>query len=163
METTQAEILGYLEADEAPAERPPWAVASEADAIWAADRVLTARQRRDRIVEQCRAMIARAERDAQRAEAFFLPLLEHWARLNPPAKGKTIHLPTGQLAFRRVPGGPRVVDDAAALDWARAALPDAVRVVESVDKAAIKAHIAATGELPPGVEITPDDESFSVK
>lgn len=159
----ETEVTSYLEAEEEPAQRPAWTVTTEADAIWAADRVLTARQRHERIVEQCEAMIEASAREMRRAEAFFLPLLENWARLNPPVRGKTIHLPTGQLAFRRVPGGPRVVDDAAALEWARVALPAAVRVVESVDKAAIKAHIAATGELPPGVEVKPDDESFSVK
>ena len=160
---TSAEIAAFLEAEDEPTSRPAWSVQTEADAIWAADRLLTARQRRDRIVEQCRAMITRAERDAERAESYFLPLLENWARLNPPTRGRTVHLPTGQLAFRRVPGGPRVVDDAAALAWAREALPVAVRVVERVDAATIKAHVLATGELPPGVEIKPDDESFSVK
>lgn len=162
-DTPQAAVIDFLEAEEVPAERPPWAVATEGDAIWAVDRLLTARQRRDRIAEQCRAVLAAAERDVERAEAFFLPLLEDWARRNPPRTGRTIRLPTGSLSFRRVPGGPRVVDDAAALAWARAALPDAVRVVASVDRTAIKAYAAATGELPPGVELKPDDESFHVR
>lgn len=158
------DVAAYLAAedDEAPA-RPPWAVVSEDDAAWAADKVLAARERHARIVAACAAQVAAAAREVARAEGYFLPLLEDWARRHPPARGRTIHLPTGQLAFRCVPGGPRVVDDAAALSWARGSLPAAVRVVESVDKRAITAHVAATGELPPGVEVKPDDESFSVK
>lgn len=104
-DTPQAAVIDFLEAEEVPAERPPWAVATEGDAIWAVDRLNTARQRRDRIAEQCRAVLAAAERDAERAEAFFLPLLKNWARRNPPSTGRTIRLPTGSLSFRRVPGG----------------------------------------------------------
>ena len=42
------------------------------------------------------------------------------------------------------PGGPRVVDKAAALAWARVYLPEAVRVTEEVQAAALKALADAT-------------------
>lgn len=149
--------------DQTDTEAPAFTVHDEASAAWAADRVLSARERVARIKAACQAMIAEAEREATEAAAFFLPMLEAWARANPPRRGKAIHLTTGSLAFRTVPGGPRVVDEAAALEWARAEYTDAVRVVESLDRNAIKAYVAEAGELPPGVEVVEAREAFDVK
>jgi len=160
-------MIAYLDAtpddDAAPDDPPAWSLVSEADASYGVDTILGARERAARIKERCAALVADAERRAVRAEAFFLPLLQRYYQEHPPAKGKTIHLPAGDLKSYAVRGGPRVVDAQACLVWARAALPVAVRVVESVDVAAVKAHIATTGELPPGVEVQADEERFSVK
>jgi phage host-nuclease inhibitor protein Gam len=141
---------------------PAFVVHDEWSAAWAADKILTARERLARIKASCQAMIEAASRDAEEAESLFLPQLEAWAMANPPRKGKTIRLPTGNLAFRTVPGGPRVVDEAAALDWAKAELASAVIVTERVDKSAIKDYIKVSREVPPGVEIVEPRESFTV-
>lgn len=141
---------------------PPEPPIGEAEAVYLLDQVLTARQRLERIKESCAAMIRAAEADVADAERA-LPALELWAKANPPAKGKTIRLPVGQMGWRKVPGGPRVVDDATALAWAREALPAAVRVEESVDRHTIRAYVEQTGELPPGVERVADEERFSVR
>ena len=126
------------------------------------DQILSARARLERVKAACAELIREAEADVAEAE-LVLPALEMWAKANPPKRGKTIRLPVGQLGWRRVPGGPRVIDDAAALAWARQALPQAVRVEESVDRHTIRAYVERTGELPPGVEIKPDEERFGVR
>lgn len=141
----------------------PWRVTDEQRAAWATDKVLAARERLARVKAACQAMIDDAAREAQDVEAFFLPLLEEWARNNPPRKGKTIRLLTGALSFRTVPGGPRVTDAEAALSWAKAEYADLVIVSERLDVNGIKDYVKASGDVPPGVEIIEPRESFDVK
>lgn len=145
------------------AQQEPWAITDEGKAAWAVDKVLAARERLARVKAACQAMIDEAAREVQDAEAFFLPQLEMWARANPPRKGKTIRLMTGSLAFRTVPGGPRVADEGQCMDWAKRYCPDAIKVVERLSVTAIKEYIANYGELPPGVELVEARESFDVK
>lgn len=145
------------------ARQEPWEITDESKAAWAVDKVLAARERLGRIKAACQAMVEQAEREVADTEAFFLPQLEAWARANPPRKSKTIKLMTGSLAFRTVPGGPRVVDEGQCTDWAKRYCPDAIKVVERLSVTAIKDYIANYGELPPGVEIAPDSERFDVK
>jgi hypothetical protein len=67
-----------------------------------------------------------------------------------------------QLA--RKPGGPRVVDERAALAWAVVNLPEAVVVPRArISVERIKEHVATTGEIPAGVEIVDDEDTFRVK
>lgn len=141
----------------------PWQITNDNRAAWATDKVLSARERLARVKAACQAMIDEAAREVQDAEGFFLPLLEEWARQNPPRKGKTIKLPTGALSFRTVPGGPRVVDEGQCTDWAKRWCPDAIKVVERLSVTAIKDYIANYGEIPPGVEVIEPRESFDVK
>lgn len=142
----------------------PFTIDTPERAAWAADKVLSARERLARITASCAAMIQQAGREADEAAAFFLPLLEQWARANPPAKGKTIRLPTGALSFRTVPGGPRLADPDAALAWARQNKPELIVVKESVRISDLKSWIEASGgELPDGVEIADARETFDVK
>jgi len=145
--------------------REPFIVNTEERAAWATDKVLSARERLSRIKAACQAMIDDAELEVRDAEAFFLPMLEEWARSNPPKKGKTIKLPTGALSFRTVPGGPRVVDPDAALAWAKVEAGELViqTVSERLDKAGLADYVKASGDVPPGVEIAPARESFDVK
>jgi phage host-nuclease inhibitor protein Gam len=142
----------------------PFAITDASGAAWAADKVLAARERLERIKASCAAAIASAERDVASAERFFLPLLEAWARQHPPKKGKTIRLTTGALVFRSVPGGPRLADPDAALAWARANKPELIEVKERVTITALRGWIEASGgELPDGVEIVDARETFDVK
>lgn len=142
----------------------PFIVDTPERAAWAADKVLSTRERLARVTASCAAMIQQAGREADEAAAFFLPLLEAWARQNPPRKGKTIRLPTGALSFRSVPGGPRLADPEAALSWARQNKPELIEVKERVTITALKGWIESSGgELPDGVEMTDARETFDVK
>jgi hypothetical protein len=168
--TDPAEILAYLDADEpADAPRPAWEVRDEDDAAWALDRVLRAQASLARIKAACEARIKAAEREVERAEGYFVPLLRLWADANRPVKRgepvKTIRLTTGALAYRATGGKPVVTDREAARRWAHRHLPDAIKVKVTVEVAldAIKEFAATTGELPDGVEMAPADETFALR
>lgn len=143
----------------------PFRIDSEERAAWVVDRMLTVDEkikRLDRQHERARAALVR-EREA--LDGLFLVPLQQWVEVNMPRKGRTIHLLTGSISFRRVKGGPRVVDSAACLAWATEALPDAVvtHVTRKVDAQAIKEHVRETGEIPPGVQIAEDAERLYVR
>jgi phage host-nuclease inhibitor protein Gam len=168
--TDPADILAYLDGDEpADAPRPAWDIRDEDDAAWALDRVLRAQASLARIKAACEARIKAAEREVERAESYFVPLLRCWADANRPEfKGKpakTIRLTTGALAYRATGGKPVVTDREAAKRWAHRHLPEAIKVRVVVDVAldALKEFAATTGELPDGVELAPADETFALR
>lgn len=115
-------------------------VTDEASAAWATDKVLAAEARVERLKAQAGRNIARAEKELARAREFFEPMLRAWAWANPPRRGRTIHLATGDVGFRRVNGGIFVEDEKAVLEWAIGHLPEAVyrAVVTQLDKARCK-------------------------
>lgn len=115
-----------------------------------------------------------AERELRRAkqrEAFFMARfgkeLEEWARaeLSKPEhrKRRVINLPGGSVGFRRTV--PRLViqDEAKLIVWCKQHLPAAVKVVESVVKTPLNEHVAGTGELPQGTELTGGGEVFYIR
>ncbi len=71
----------------------------------------------------------------------------------------------GVCSFKKQQDKVDLDDEAAVLDWCELHLPAAIRVktTRSVDKKAIKAHYKDTGEIPPGVTVTPGVEQFYVK
>lgn len=159
-----ADLPGLRDESDQGANVSPFTITDEAKAAWAADKILATRERLARVTASCAAMIQQAGREADEAAAFFLPLLEAWARQNPPRKGKTIRLPTGALAFRSVPGGPRLANPDAALAWARQNKPELIEVRERVTISTLKDWIEASGgELPDGVEIADAREAFEVR
>lgn len=161
--STPSEIDAWLELEEPEGPAPAFEITDEISADWAADKILTAEQRLQRIKQRSAAAIAQAEREVERVRTFFGPQLKTWALANLPRQGKTIWLPSATLSFRRVPGGPKVIDEKAALAWARAYHPAAVRTREELDKEAIKQYVATAGELPDGVEVVEAEDRFSLK
>lgn len=89
--------------------------------------------------------------------------LEHWAREQRAAGVKSIELPHGTIATRAGRERVDVVDETAAVAWAEIELRDAVRVKRSIDKAVVLAHVTATGEVPPGVEVHRGDPSVTIR
>lgn len=151
--------------DDATANDPPrFVIDSPEAATWAADVILTARQRLERIKASSAAQIAAAERDVAIAEGRFLAELQLWARDNLPRGKRSVLLATGQLRFRTVPKRTVLADEAAARRWAHRYLPDAIKVkVETtVSATALKAYYTETGERPDGLEDRPAEETFSV-
>jgi hypothetical protein len=138
-------------------------ITGEDQATWALDHILTQRERLERIKRSCADMIASAQSMVDDAERYYLPELERWAKGQLTGKKRSLKLPTGQLAFRTVPAGLRVLSEAEALAWAKQERPDLVRVKESVLVSELKAHFDQTGELPAGAERTEGRDSFSVK
>ena len=79
---------------------------------------------------------------------------------------KSVHLLQGTLSFRTVPASLKIADPQAALDYAKVlGLP--VHTLTTIDTQVYreKAHKALmeTGELLPGVELTPEAERFSIR
>lgn len=142
-----------------------WRIDTEERAAWAVDRILAAEERLERVKAQAAHWQRLAERELERARAFFCPHLEEWAREHPPARGKTIHLATGDLAFRTVRGSLRVADPERALAWARANLPGAIdrKVTERVVAIEVRSYADKTGEIPPGCVVDNDREAFDIR
>ncbi len=71
----------------------------------------------------------------------------------------------GVGSFRKQQDKLDVTDEPAVLNWCELNLPAAIRtkVARSVDRAALKAHMAKTGEEIPGTTLTPGIEQFYVK
>lgn len=97
--------------------------------------------------------------------------LHEWTLANVTEKAKTIDLMVGKVSVRTVRGGPKVSDKAATLAWAREKAPEFVKVevkeIETLDTKglveAIKGNDDPVTDLPPGVVIAPDTESFRIE
>jgi len=154
-------------------------------ANWAVRRV--ARHRRKLAEVEALVQAERDRLDAYLAEqrqryeqhvGFLADLLErfHRERLADDPTEKTITLPTGVLKARKLPGGLNC--DAEALPWLQEHRPELVRTRLEVDLVAAKREFVAsdglgvdgkahavdpeTGEVVPGVFITPGEVRFTV-
>lgn len=140
-------------------------IQSDEAASWVVNQILSADDEIRRITIQSKTLLAAAQARLTRLhERFDTELAEYVStRLRPGSR--TLHLPHGSCGFRRVPGGPRVVDHDAVILWAREHLPEVIReeVVVSLDARVVADHCRKTGEIPPGVEIVPDRDTFTVK
>lgn len=165
-----AEFAAWLEeenlADAAPDDRV------ELD-VWfdrrlAALAAIEAEMRRNEEVAQRRIEMIRAWMEEQNAVLerranFLRGLLEQAARAYPyPGKAKSRKLPHGTFGSRTVPPKLEIEDEMAALAFAKAQVPDAVRVRESVLVSELKAWWQSTGILPDGCRVVPAEERFYV-
>ena len=91
--------------------------------------------------------------------------LEQWAKSQITERHKSVQLLYGTCAFRKVPGGPKLADETAAMVWAHENAPLLLKVeqVTKLDRKAYLALVKEDGEILPGVEVVPDRESFSIK
>lgn len=104
----------------------------------------------------------RAYLEQQRAQ--WMPLLADYRRRTPPLKdgSKTLKLGNANLSMRTVPGGLRIDDEKAVMEWARKHLPRALipSFSESLDRELVRRHVDETGEVPAGAVIRDDEERF---
>jgi hypothetical protein len=155
-------------------------VKDEDSAAWAVNVVLSYDEQIHRTKVQYERMMDRLEKERQRARDYFLPMLRAFYESNPPRKGRTLHLVTGDLKMRTVPGGIRIDDEAAIRVWAEAHLPEAFReqfrqraaeraerdrvaLEVAAAKAVASEHLEKTGEIPDGYRIVDASETFEVK
>ena len=73
------------------------------------------------------------------------------------------HLPSGIVGFRVEPTKVIVSDEPKLIAWCRQHLPSAVKIVESILKSEVSAHIKQTGECPDGAELAGGGEKFYLK
>jgi phage host-nuclease inhibitor protein Gam len=89
----------------------------------------------------------------------------HRAELLGGGKRKTRSLPHGSVAWKKRGGQPVVNDEKALLEWAIAQPPEQglVRLSWTPAWSEIKEKVKATGEIPPGVDIEPESETFKIE
>ncbi len=80
-------------------------------------------------------------------------------------KKKSRDVGHGTYGVRRVPARLSILDHAELLAWAKTTAPDLVQEVisEKVPHKALEARFKETGELPPGVDYTPEIEKAFAK
>ena len=148
-------------------ERPVWpGIIDDDTASWVAGKMVACDEEVARVEAQSARLIERARARRKGLEMRFGDELRRYASSRTVGmRQRTLTLVTADCSFRKVPGGIRVVDKERAQAWADAHLPTAIatKVVKSLIDAEIKEHVAATGELPPGVEQVEDRETFVVK
>jgi phage host-nuclease inhibitor protein Gam len=154
-----------------------WSIKDLGAADWSLARIADLEREVDENTAMANAQIAKLQHKAQALNApllrrveFFRTMLAAYAQANRAAilgngKKKSRALLHGVLAWRKIGGGLTVTDRDALLEWARAQPVELelVRVREEPAVAEIKRHCAATGEVPPGAEVVPEGEEFSVK
>lgn len=117
-----------------------FSIQTEEQASWAVNTLLTLDEQIDRVKAQHTKVLRLMEGARDRARDFFEAHLRAFLEAHPPAKGKTLHLPHGSLSLRMVPGGPRIDDEAACLEWARRSAPKYIRriVTERLDSEGVR-------------------------
>lgn len=170
---------------------PAFQVQDAATASWVVRKVNEARAYARRVEAWAAAELRRAEREERLLLGRFGRELEDWLRAELSARGgrrRSVSLPGGTLGLRQAPARVVVADEAAALAWCNAHLPDALRVrLDASGKAAarvlawharhapgvvvrrgvlvepLRAYVGRTGELPPGVDMRPGLDQLYVK
>lgn len=163
-----ADVACNLEApmDERP-DGPPWDIRTEYDLMAWGFRVAELRHRaaiaaemakaieRQAASEERRLIYAvggRAVPDGDRSRTDY-GLVQDYVRAHLPRNKKSLKTPAGTFAFREAPSVLLVPADREAplFDWCRKNAPHWIKTVpatESLDIAAIKAHVEDTGEVP---------------
>ena len=134
-------------------------------ANWAMRKMYLLRQEIALVKAQHAELLTRLNSDLSGSEAFFLPQLEHWAAQQvAEGKRKSLILPYGTVQFRSVKAGVKVADKDAALVYIIENFPDGL--IYEIDNAAYKKlamEYLQDGEMLPGIETTPEHESFSIR
>jgi phage host-nuclease inhibitor protein Gam len=135
-------------------------------ASWVIRKVNEERAHRARVQQWCEAEIRRSESRERFLLFRFERELEDWTRqelAKQHGSRRSIHLPGGTVAIRIQPTSIIVADESKLLSWCRQHLPSAVKVVESILKSELHAHVKQTGECPDGAEIAGGHEKFVIK
>ena len=139
-------------------------------AEWALRKIAARQAEIDLVRAQAADMITTLQRGLDSFKGRYEPQLEHWAWEALEAAGgksRTVKTLCGNLSFRTVAARLSVGGMEDALQTAKLTCPEAVIVVETLDKKKllekVGAHFEATGELLPGIERSEERQSFSIK
>jgi phage host-nuclease inhibitor protein Gam len=136
-EQVQAEVEAHLGGRPAP-EREPWKITSIGAADWAMRQLGIAQRTAGEYADQV-AMWTEAAARVRSAAAWFDARLKEWAIAERTEQRKSFPLAHGTVSTRKVGASITVVDEDAVIGWARTACPDAIRTVESIIVAPLKA------------------------
>lgn len=116
-----------------------------------------------RITEQCATICNDLQRDKEGLKSRHQADLETWAKANLVKGRRNLKLLQGTINFRTVPAIVKVADPSLALTYCdMQAWGDCIKIARSVNTDAYKQRFKDTGELLPGIEITPEHESVSI-
>jgi phage host-nuclease inhibitor protein Gam len=171
MKTDESDLDALLDITASgPAEshrKPAFCIDSPERANWLVRRVLETRAYAIRVRTWAEQEQNRAERDEARMMYLFGRQLQDWAKQELAGqhdRRKSINLPAGIIGFRQTATQIRIDNQDAVMAWAREILPEAIIVKESLSKAAINGHFAATGEIPDaGITVEPSREKFYIR
>jgi hypothetical protein len=134
-----------------------------AKANWYLRRLANIEAEQRRVRAQAAAIVRQLENDAERLRYLYEGELAEYVRQKLSTSGnrrKSVHFLQGTAGFRTVPAAIRVTDTLAALDYATRCLPEAVKTQQVLDAARYRKLVEETRELLPGVEVTPEHETF---
>lgn len=156
--------------------REGWRIEDMAQADWALRRLAELHRVVDEneavlkaSIERLKERTKRLNAQHERGIAFFEGKLREFAEPRRAelltGKKKSRSLPSGDIGWRSVAEKLAVVDEPAAIEWARTQPVESelLRIKEEVNKAALAAHYRETGEVPPGCDVSPAREEFHVK
>jgi phage host-nuclease inhibitor protein Gam len=145
-------------------------IESDRAAEWLLRKLANIEAEKARVQAQAAAIMSQLESDAESLRFLYAVQLEAYCRSKLEAAGgrrKSITFLQGTCAFRTVPPGLRITDFDAALSYAASVLPGLIQTVTTLDRAAYRdmavQRLNETGELLPGVEATPERESFTIR
>lgn len=171
----QAAAEGYQDEQDALV-REGWRIEDMAAADWALRRLAELQRtvaENEAVlkasIERLKERTKRLNAQHERGIAFFEGKLREFAEPRKAelltGKKKSRSLPSGDIGWRSVAEKLAVVDEAAAIEWARTQPVESelLRIKEEVNKAALAAHYRESGEVPPGCDVSPAREEFHVK
>ncbi len=151
--------------------RPEFHITDEAAANWYLRKQANIEAEKARVQQQAAQIVRQLDADAESLRHLYESELQEWTRkelARRKSRRKSLALLQGTCQFRICPASLKISDPAAALDFSRRNLPDAVKTAETLDTAkyrdfAEKMQNAGAETLPVGVEAVPERESFTVK
>lgn len=173
---SDADVTAYVDEEE-PRAQDGWHIEDVGALDWALSRV-AALQREIReneaiteaAIARLKVRTATLNARAERGVAFFSGRIQEYAELHRAellggGKRKSRALPHGSVAWKKRGGQPVVTDDAKLLEWSIAQPPELGLCRLSWKPAwdIIKENVKKTGEIPPGVDIEPESETFKIE
>lgn len=174
---TDASLGEALDALEIDGGGTGWRVRTDDDAEWALRKIAVATAelaeldaKAKRWAEKIQAWFEQAAKDPARTAEFFTAQVERYAMAERREHDrKSVRLPSGKFSTRQSADALEIVDEETLVSWARAFLPDAVRVREDVQVSTLRSLVSIvdiddvyvwvdeeTGEkrgLPPGTSV----------
>lgn len=148
-----------------------FAVRDLASADWTVRKIVAAERRIiDRQVlvaatkDKLDRWLADASKEDEASIAFLQETLASWVKeMTADQKRRSVKLPSGTAGFRKTTETLVITDEAAALDWCKGRLPDAVKTTERVLSSVVFEHVKRGMELPDWAELRAGRDTFTVK
>lgn len=164
--------IDKLPASESDSQSPTtetFKIDSDEKAEWLLRKLANLEAEIERVTKQARAIIEKAENEKKHLLARFQVELEDHvrAKLN-GTKGRSVKYLQGTVGFRTVPGGLRLTDTVAAMQYALGSdheglIESTPTLNRSLYRSLAEDALKATGEILPGCEIAEPRETFTIK